>query len=115
MDSSKDIAALSDLSKVDLFARLGGELTATDIGGASEDRPAQIAQGKAWFRSRKTNLQKAICPEVNRFSAKVRTDTVALVAAIADLIVSICAGVSPITVAALCVKYGLDRLCEEGS
>jgi hypothetical protein len=113
MDYEKEAEALSEFSEADLLARIGRELTANDVGGAPGGRPALIAQGKAWFSSKSADLKKTICPKVQEFGELVRTDTVALIAAIADLIASICVGVSPITVAALCVKYGLDRLCDE--
>ena len=70
--------------------------------------------GETWFAKSKSKLRETICQSqsvTTYLECPKRWDEAVLVAAIADLISSLCVGVSPVTVAALVLKKGLHTLC----
>src|SRR4051812_46788733 len=73
--------------------------------GASTEVPSSDA-GRAWFEKNKNKFKKTVCGSnvVKGYLEADKThNRVLLVAAIADLIVTACGGIPPITVAVLLV------------
>ena len=71
-----------------------------------------IEYGRLWFDSRIDELRDVVCgnKQIRKLIVNPGEDQV-LLFSIADLIVSLCTGVSPLTVAALCIRKGIKELC----
>lgn len=71
-----------------------------------------IEYGCLWFDSRIDEIKNVVCgnKKIRKLIVNPCEDQV-LLFSIADLIVSLCTGVSPITVAALCIRKGIKELC----
>ena len=80
--------------------------------GASPETPRD---GKAILKNAKKALRSQICSSENvrRAYASTENSKVLLVSAVIDCIAGAVTGVSPITVAVLLVKEGIDELCGE--
>ncbi len=96
-------------SYFDLLVDLGTEL----VGKQAVPRPPnQLAElGKRWLTANSKKLREVVCEARVTKAVLNGKDSIVLVTAVADLIAGAFSGVSPFTVAALLVKFGLDRLC----
>lgn len=97
-----------------LLAQLGGELLR---GGLQVEEPTDEEKREEalhWLQGRQ-DLRGRICGSALRSVLRGGTrphDLVLVAAGLADLIGSLTLGVSPITVAVLVAKLGLDSYCE---
>lgn len=100
------------LEERDLYALIPPHLPDYDQSLFSPD--GQIDAGKGFFQSKLKELRKAVCDDFDWPSKRSDTsfnDSVQLVAAVADAVVTCVGGVPPFIIAALLVKRGLDALC----
>lgn len=70
--------------------------------------------GEKIYNELKSSLYRKICGEwdyCKKQSDKKYQDKVTLIAGIADIIVSLCGSIPPITVATIAFKLGLSNLC----
>ena len=106
---------LSDLNESELLIKIGMDLVENEMLIAPPSKQALLEKGQNWFENNYINFEKAIClnEKARSFSDYSDTDTVTILAAIADLISSICISVSPFTVAQLLLKRGLKVLCKK--
>lgn len=106
---------LSDLTESELLIKIGMDLAENEMLIAPLSKEALLKKGKNWFEKNYKNFGKTIClnEKVKSFSNYSDTDTPTILTAIADLISSICIGVSPFTVAQLILKRGLNTLCKK--
>lgn len=107
----KTIATLIQLEEQQLFDELGRDLAATTFGAG--ELPSEDV-GRSWFAAHLDTLRSKVCgsniAEVYRQNP-AKWDNVMLIAAISDLVAGAITGVSPVTVAALIVKKGIEKLC----
>ncbi|NEP77148.1 MAG: hypothetical protein F6K39_02560 [Okeania sp. SIO3B3] len=110
-----------NLTIEELYEHIGRDTTTKfggNIGLGETDPQEYQNRGLRWLNKHRQNLKKAIC---NSYIAEIalhkeRTrDQALLIAAIADILVSLSLGVSPVVVAALLVKEGVTQLCLEES
>lgn len=117
MNTHGDIPMLLERSTDDLLADLGKDL-AVAAGYFAPMHPRRyIESAREWLLDRRSDLRAAICPSevVRQWLQNPRGYAKAqLAAAVADLLVGYCGGVSPATVAVLLVKEGIDNLCAGG-
>lgn len=107
---TQSIEELLRSSEEELLVSIGMEINEGSL-ALPRRRDWLTRSAKRWLKVREDTLRQAICS-----SDRVRTlvhdsQDVLLVTAVADLILSICTGVSPITVAALLVRRGISELC----
>lgn len=107
--SLEDLQALNEVD--DILELMGRELSAGEAPASPISRSEAIKRAKQWFSERIGIIGKAICTDSNIRLLVENNDTNNLILAVSDLIVSICIGVSPITVSYLLVKQGLKSLC----
>lgn len=97
-----------------LYEQIGLDLS-SDLGLGEADPKSNRQRGRRWLNKNKELLRKQVCgSQVVRLVSKQdrQWDQMLLTAAVADLIMSLSLGISPVTVAALLVKEGLVQLCE---
>ena len=106
---------LSGLDESELLIKIGMDLAEKEMLIGPLSKQALLEKGQNWFEKNYTNFEKAIClnEKARSFSNSSDTDTATVLAAIADLISSICIGVPPFTVAQLLLKRGLKVLCKK--
>lgn len=99
----------------DLLLEIG-----TDISGKTllPKNPSELIKiADIWYKKTTTKIAPIVCNnERIKKIQDTKSDTnqnVLLAAAIADLITGVITGVSPITVAVLVIKKGLNSICKE--
>jgi hypothetical protein len=101
----------AQMTEDELWVLLGRQLSVTER-KAIPDRPeALIERARQWFDSKRSELSDAICSNRQVRELYEHDDMGPLAVAISDLIIGVCIGVSPITVAYLIVRIGVGRLC----
>ena len=105
-----DHEKLKKLSEEELLELIGIDLFNLKKEALPSKRKYIIDVAKRWIESKKSALQNEICKSTT-VRENLDSDIMVLTAAIADLIASICFGVSPLTVAYLLVKMGIEKLC----
>ena len=105
-----NINRLEQMTEQELWVQIGRELTREEEHALPLDARDLRDRAKAWFSANKKALEDRICiPDVRKvFDGG---DTPTLITAIADLISACCTGVSPVTVAYLLVRKGLNTFC----
>lgn len=114
MSRSDEIAALVAASDEMLLREIGAQLLSDTLGALPPSDREKRGAGDEWVKQNLTALRKRICSsETVRlyFEDPSRWNDVLIVAAVSDVILGYCSGVSPICVAALLCKRGLRALC----
>lgn len=113
MSEYSDIESLLQKSKDELFLDLGKELVGKSI--LPKSRNELISTAKIWWERNIKLITDAICgsEKLRKLLLAENNDDVVLVTAIADLVSGLVTGVSPVTVAALLVKKGVNNICKE--
>lgn len=94
-----------------LLSLLGNELDYISDAAFRRSVIRQIDIAKIWLKANSDAFRKRICSS-HKVRSLLKDNYINLaVVAIMDLISDICIGVSPITVAVLIVKIGIDKLC----
>jgi hypothetical protein len=99
------IEQLLAMNDADLFMILAGALPPEGSAAAPS-----VERARKWFQENTAQFRQVICGShvVKTYLESERADNrILLVAAIADLIASICTGIAAITVAVMIVKEGL--------
>lgn len=111
--SPKDAQRLLSLDDDALYTDLGVSLQAGTL-GADEIPPEESKQiGARWLQKHLESLRSAVCSDARiRQVVETHGDLVTLAMAVADVITSLCVGVSVGTVSCILVKIGLARLCK---
>lgn len=108
---SQSLDQLIELEEEDLLEKLGTELVGFQAVPLTAKQLRQLAQN--WFRANSQKISDQICTSKKIYSlANGSRKSKELVLAICDLIISIQFGVSPLLVAVLVVKVGLDKICQ---
>ncbi|WP_309385803.1 hypothetical protein [Cerasicoccus frondis] len=113
MEISNEVQGVLELDISQLFSDIGATAPQFGFGMADQD---DEEKGRTWFQRHKTELREKVC---GTYLAKLAADEnggwdrVLIVAGIADLIANRCVGVSPLSVAALILKLGLNSLCQQ--
>ncbi len=104
-----------NLSEDELLIKIGKDLAEQEVFMVPPSKRALLKKGQRWFEKHYVEFEKAIClnEEAKALSNLADTDTLTILTAVADLISSICIGVSPFTVAQLLLKRGLKVLCKK--
>ncbi len=98
------------LTEDELLMSLGEELVPHTI-GAFPKKEELIDKGKEWMNRLHDKVQCVVCSSTKVREAFEKNEDVLIAAAIADVIVGFCTGVSPVTVAALITKRCLLNFC----
>lgn len=107
---------LLDLPPNELYATLGRELEGESLSAFPLPAGEFIRRGKEWYSQRRNQFVRAVCSSAHirrLLQDKRSVDRVMLTSAIADLISSVCFGVSPVVVAVLLIREGVESLCDE--
>lgn len=110
----RNIDSLLASSEEELYRLLGNELWEAEkkLNAFPPTKSQLIATAEKFLSKNWIKIQDLICKD--NFIRKVdNNDTVTMIFAISDLISSIVTGISPITVAVIIYKYGIERLCPE--
>lgn len=115
--SQKEIVEIKKLLKLDkneLYARLGHELIGPNniLTNIKENEKL----GESWFIRNKEKLKSKVCNNqvvLSAFKLKQNQTELQIALAILDLISNLIIGVSPVTVAVLIVKEGLNSFCKK--
>jgi len=106
------IQYLLERSESELLQLIGSELDSTfHIRPSSRD--SLIKEAKRWLSRKEQDIRKAICGSTRIRNHVHSDDNLVLISAIADLLSSICTGVSPFTVSVLLYKRGVKEFCLE--
>ena len=101
----KDILQLAE---ADLYEMIGDEVAGRQVFPLT--REELIERGRAWWRAHLDQIRSVVCPHARELIAE--TDSWSALIAIADLLAGIIFHVAPVKVAALVVKAGIRKLCE---
>lgn len=114
-----EIEVIDKLSIDELYEKIGTLVNNShSIMGFTDnekDSMSELETGKFWVQQNKELLKKKVCNSnvySVYFNGEKKYENTLLYAAIADLISGICLGFSPIVVAVLIVKQGLDKFCQ---
>jgi hypothetical protein len=110
----QDLSGILALSEADLFLEIDRQLSPIGFFIDTRAIDKRVESGRNWFQERRARISKNVCSSATLARLREAGDSqgkVALLVALADLIASICIGVSPFTVAAIILKLGLDRFC----
>lgn len=109
----EDLQILLSRTEDELFLEIAHQLNPTGFYVDKREREEKVAAGRKWFADHRLRLAEVICssPRVAVWRASAEKSPSMIVTALADLVAGLVIGVSPFTVAALIMKYGLDRLC----
>ena len=112
----EEIQALKSKSIEELYKLIGEQLLSETLGIDEFSDEETKEEAVDWENQQRVNLRKSICGS-DPYRAYIENpegwDWVMIVTALADLIAGVVVGVSPLTVAALILKKGLDKLCAE--
>lgn len=109
-----ELSTVVTLSEEDLLEKIGSELLSDRKHAAPPGRTHLVERGRKWLQTKYSSLQSTVCGARNvREYVQVESNDQKLILAVAELIISICGVVSPITVATLLVKRGLACLCQD--
>lgn len=103
------------LSEDGLFVLAGQELSRAGLGIGEPDKETLRERGRRWLERNRLELAKKLCnTHVARYlrSAGGEWDQVLLLAAVTDILSSANWGIGPATAAALALRVGLGKLCE---
>ena len=103
----------AQMTEGELWILLGRQLSVAERKAIPESPEALMKRAQQWFDGKRSELHDAICSNPQVRVLHERDDVGPLVAAISDLIAGFCIGVSPITVAYLSIRLGIDRLCRD--
>ena len=106
----------SDLDYLDeerLLEMIGMELYRKERSALPIDTNELIARARNWIDQNWEAFREAICKTESIQELVANNSTKQLVLAIADLISGLITGVSPITVAILLTKTGIEEMCGE--
>jgi hypothetical protein len=104
---------LLDATEDDLYRLVGEDLSRH--AGLPADPAVLVERGRKWFNLNRPRLQLLVCESTAVRAFLARSDEIALVGAIIDVIGGACDTVAPGTVATLIVKIGLERFCRKGA
>lgn len=115
MTNDKEIQAKFELNIDGLLLEIGSDLDRKSI---LPRKPSEIIEiADIWFKKKRNQFATIVCgnEKIKRLqdSSNEVNQNVFLAAAVADLISGAITGVSPITVAVLIVKKGLDSICKD--
>jgi hypothetical protein len=111
-EQADTIETLLQTYEDELLLILGRQISARYAFPPSKQQLREVAE--EWFTSHLMDFQETICGNHRVLKLRNNNNLIELAAAIADLIVGICTGVSPVTVAVLIIKYGISKLCQNG-
>lgn len=113
MDNLRRQEILSNLSlnEEELFQQIGTEFSSSDAFPPSKQDLIKV--GKRWWTHNKERLVTSLCSSEVIKTTFDSGDELALASAILDLISGLITGVSPITVAVLVMKLGLEKICKQ--
>ena len=106
-------SALRDLEEDDLLELIGAELAKHEEAALPFSREELISKGKKWLQGNWNALHDTVCasPQIRELVEKAGSKS-QLILAVSDLITGLVTGVTPITVAYLLTKTGIEKLCE---
>ena len=107
----QEIVSTLSLKEEEIFEKIGIEASSVQ-GAFPPSKQELIAIGKRWWTYHKEQLTNSICDSEAVKKAYNSSDELAVLAAVLDLISGIAIGISPITVAVLLVKLGIDKTCK---
>ncbi len=108
---NNEIQRLMNLSEDELYLDIG--LAANpDLNFLDKERKYIEEVGRNWFKNNVNKIKRVICKE-EVIDSLSKDDKLMLISAIADLLAGLYLEVSPVTVAVLVVKQGVNNLCEE--
>ena len=114
MPDVEDIRLLLNKSIEQLYIELGQQLLSPEYRAFPFPKERYMQRAREWLLENRERLRQIICDHdrVKSFMNSSRLEErVLLISAIVDLISSMCSGISPVTVAVLLVKEGLNSLC----
>jgi hypothetical protein len=106
VEDAKKFAAMSEM---ELFVSIGADLTGKPALPVSQQE--LLERGQAWFKKNLQTIRGTVCPKAQQIVQE--NDTQKAIIAVADLLASILIHVAPFKVAALIVKAGVNKLCNE--
>jgi len=116
MSDTENIKSLLEKEIEQLYIDLGRQILSSDYHAFPFPKQRYITKAKNWLAENKVHLKQKICKneyvKLHMNSNKIE-DRVILISAIIDLISSMCIGISPVTVAVLLVKEGINSLCSK--
>jgi|WetSurMetagenome_2_1015567.scaffolds.fasta_scaffold422624_1 hypothetical protein len=100
------------LDESQLLVCLGKQISSSRVRMIPLTQNKAMEYGRLWFDSKTDEIRNIICgnKQIRQLIINPGEDQV-LLFLIADLIANLCTGVSPITVAALCIRKGIKGLC----
>ena len=113
---SEQIETILAMSEAELLRQIGAEATAGEFGAGEMSDEEREESGRNWWMQSRERVTRVVC---GSHLARIvleggkQWDSILLVAAIADLIAGSVTGVSPVAVAALIAKHGLEKLCKD--
>lgn len=116
MQNQNEIRRLMDLNLDELREDLGRQIASNLKLSMPLSYNRLVELSNNWINEQRKNLASYICSdqEVRSLSGSPSTERrIMLASAIADLISSILVGISPITVAVLIVKEGIETFCKD--
>lgn len=104
---------LEHLTEGQLLLMIGQQLAVQERGMLPKSREDLLKDAREWMEGHLSDFERMICSseKVRKLAAESEGPTLA--SAIADLILGVCIGVSPVTVSYLLLKYGIFRLCKQ--
>lgn len=105
---------LETLDEDGLLELIGADLARHEHPALPFNKSELIAKARKWADENKQVLRTTICnDETIRNLVKRSATRQQLGVAISDLIVGLCTGIAPMTVAYLLTKMGLEEMCAE--
>lgn len=105
-----DVNELLSMSETELLGEIGKELTAKLAFPLEPEENVKRAQG--WFKARVSEIRKTLCHPTIRKILQTQSTESQIVIEVAKIIAGIVIDVTPIKVAALVVKLGIEELCK---
>lgn len=116
MSLVSDLQTLEPKSVDEIYRIIGDQLLSKTLGADEFSDDEVKEEAISWYDQVESKLRGIIC-QSRIYAVYVKNPTrwewVMIAAAIADLIAPTVSDVSPVSVAALIVKKGLDNLCED--
>jgi hypothetical protein len=96
-----------------LFRELG-EAADAGIGGFLKSPVELIVLGKAWLSENLSTLRLKVCSDETVLAVQRNDDPIKLVIILANVVIVPYHGFPAMVVAALLLKIGLDKICQDG-
>lgn len=116
MSLTSDLQVLESKTENELYRIIGEQLLSKSLGADEFSDEDMESEAIGWFGQMETRLSEIICKSrIYHVYVKnpERWEWFMIVASLADLISPAVIGISPLAVAALLLKKGLDNLCKK--